>query len=189
MNTLCKLFPALILTLEPFVFAIDFADYLCYHFIVMAESVDYLHWRIVITSALAIVLGVAFSYLTSFWRPRKQGVQRPRRLLTLRINEIPTDTLPKDLECELESIIERDQVLKNDKITLSHHFLVRRSEREACGTVTLHTSISTDKVIERLHKARTGLQYSFDVKFLGITPLYEAEGGADVEYANTADQK
>jgi hypothetical protein len=101
--------------------------------------------------------------------------------LTLRIDEVPTDKSHEALEHDLKSILEQDPGLKEDSIIIIQHFLVARDQTMACATATFCTSISANEVIRKLHLAKTNLPYRFDVKFYGITPLYEGHGGADVK--------
>ena len=128
-----------------------------------------------------LTLAVAICCHMLVWRPqKKKSPQKKKRTLTLRIGEIPTHISRETLQCDLESLVKQDPFSK-DAITVMQVFLVQRNQKTACATATFHTSLPTNEVTEKSHQAATSLPYRFDDKFDGITPLYEASGGADVE--------
>ncbi|ERF76578.1 hypothetical protein EPUS_05851 [Endocarpon pusillum Z07020] len=141
---------------------------------------DQLNWGKHLTGALATLVITICCYAL-FWRPPKRTVSTPKRFLTLRIDEVPIDKSREALEHDLKSVVERDPGLKEDSITIMQHSLVRRDQKMACATATFRTSIPANEVIRKLHQARSSLPYRFDVKFHGITPLYEGRGGTDVD--------
>ncbi|KAI0437727.1 hypothetical protein F4803DRAFT_570483 [Xylaria telfairii] len=87
--------------------------------------------------------------------------QRPKRYLTLRVNQVPLDSTRESFENTLKSIATPNPVLYEAVNTLSHVTLVRMNKHSACATVTVHTSLSNDEL--------------FDSDFYGITPLYDHE--------------
>ncbi|RYP62421.1 hypothetical protein DL769_007310 [Monosporascus sp. CRB-8-3] len=107
--------------------------------------------------------------------------ERPERHLTLRIDEVPSDTSREVLENDLRSIAKRDSGLQDAINALSQLTLVRRNKHIACATASFRTSIPEDELIERLRRASEGQPYKYDCKFYGITPLYEDETSAQVD--------
>jgi hypothetical protein len=140
----------------------------------MVGSTTQLGWSTAFIGALVALV------IAHFWRPPKTKTSTIKRPLTLRIDEVPVNKLPETLECDIKSIVEGDPDLKAASITIERHFLVARDQKIACATATFYTSISADELISKLDRVRASHPYRFDVKFHGITPLYEA-AGADVE--------
>ncbi|KAH8707497.1 hypothetical protein GQ44DRAFT_777431 [Phaeosphaeriaceae sp. PMI808] len=156
-------------------------------------DVDYPEWGTLFTGAL-VALAIAICCHALFYRPLEkmplekkasqiilQSTSTPKKLLTLRIDEVPIHKSREAFECDLRSIIDRDPGLKEDSNTIMQHLLVRRDQKIACATATFHTSIPANEVIRKLREAGIGLPYCFDSNFHGITPLYDAQEGADVD--------
>ena len=138
-------------------------------------------WSTVFTGAL-FALAIAICCHALFWRPqKKKRTLILKKTLILRIEEIPSHVSRETLQCDLESLVKQDPILRKDAITVVQVSFVQRDQKMACATAAFHTSLETDEVIKKLCQAHTGLPYRFDNKFDGITPLYEASGGADVE--------
>jgi hypothetical protein len=97
----------------------------------------------------------------------------------LRIQGIPIDKSKDDLKHDLDSAIRADQVLVAGRTTVIQLTLVPRDPKSACACVTFDTSLSCQVLINRLCKI--GVGYEYDRDFLGMTPLFESEGGGNVE--------
>nr|KMM72211.1 hypothetical protein CPAG_08509 [Coccidioides posadasii RMSCC 3488] len=134
---------------------------------------------IVISALIALAIAIWCHPLSS--RSSGKLPPKPKRALTLRVDEVPIDKAHAAFKSDLETIIGRDQALENDTISILQHLLVRRDRKVACGTATFYTSIPASELLTRLHRASFGFQYRFDIKFYGITPLYETGGAADVD--------
>ncbi|KAL8939772.1 MAG: hypothetical protein Q9211_002590 [Gyalolechia sp. 1 TL-2023] len=140
----------------------------------------YPNWGAVFGSLL-FALATLLCYHLLFGRPpKKTKASIHKRPFTLRI-EVQLGTSSNDLRRDLLSLIESDSILKQDAITVEIHSIVPMDKRIAYATATFHTSIPKSEMMGRLSKARTSLPYLFDDDFQGITPLYEASGGADVD--------
>lgn len=147
----------------------------------MIGGYSYPNWGPVFSTIL-LALAIVICYHILFWHPsKKTKAIRPKRPFTLRIEGVQIGKSSNDLRCDLLSIIEGDTILKQDAITVETHSIVPRDQRIACATATFYTSIPKNEMMGRLRKAGTSLPYHFDDNFQGITPLYEARGGADVE--------
>ncbi|KAL7781558.1 hypothetical protein V8C37DRAFT_398160 [Trichoderma ceciliae] len=105
----------------------------------------------------------------------------------IRIDEIPSsqsrEALEGDLDSLKDSLIEEDPDLR-DRLYFVLDHLVARDQTIACATATVEAPLSGNDLIGKLTKAGTRCPYRFDSHFQGITPLYEAPDGADVEYAH-----
>lgn len=110
----------------------------------------------------------------------KQNVTR-KASITLRIKEILIKMSSADLKRDLQSIVDQHPGLKEDCVTITQLTLIQMDQKIACATATFCTSFSAEELIRELKQAKAGFPYRFDVKFHGITPIYEAQGGADVE--------
>lgn len=104
-----------------------------------------------------------------------------KRSWTLRIERIQIGKSSEDLWCDLTSIIKRDLLLNQDETTVKIDSIAQRDQKVACATATFQTSIPRNEMMKQLRKANPSLLYRFDDNFQGITPLYKAIGGADVE--------
>ncbi|KAK3371804.1 hypothetical protein B0T24DRAFT_579256 [Lasiosphaeria ovina] len=114
-------------------------------------------------------------------RPPETKTLATKRQLTLRIEDIPVSTTVEQLQCDLESIVERELGLKEDAVTVVYHHLVRRNHEWACATATFSTSLPEDRLVQKLGQARDSHSYRFYAKVDGITPLYEDPKGAHVD--------
>jgi hypothetical protein len=151
----------------------------------MIGHTDLPNWGALFTGAL-VALAVIIYCQSFFWRTHKKsspkkGVSTPKRFVTLRIEEIPIDTSSAALTDNLRSLVNQHLDLKEDRITIDQPSPIQRNQKIACATATFHTRVPADELIRKLHQAEARPSYRFDVKFHGITPLYEAQGGADVE--------
>lgn len=147
----------------------------------MTGSSLHLKWDTVFSSVL-FTITIVMCYNVLFWRPSKNKKAITfKRWSTLRIEGVQIDKSRNELQRDLMSIIEGDPVLKQDAITVETRSIAPRDQKVACATATFYTSIPRDEMMKRLCKAGAGLPYRFDDNFQGITPLYEASGGADVE--------
>lgn len=143
-------------------------------------------WSTVFTGAL-FALTIAICCHALFWRPQKKKSTSipektliPKKTLILRIEEIPAGIPHETLQHDLESIVYQNPILRKDEITVLQASFVPIDRKTACATAAFHTSLKPADLI-KLCQAHIGLPYRFDNKFDGITPLYEASGGADVE--------
>ncbi|KAK1961852.1 hypothetical protein LY78DRAFT_279813 [Colletotrichum sublineola] len=100
--------------------------------------------------------------------------------LTFRIDDIPVDHID-DFSRRLQSIAEQDPVLRGVAAAIVLRSLVPRDEIISCATVSVVTHLSGDGLCVRLRQAGRGHPYTYSCNFEGITPLYEAEGGGDIE--------
>ncbi|KAL9022998.1 MAG: hypothetical protein Q9196_007438, partial [Gyalolechia fulgens] len=141
----------------------------------------YPNWGAVFGSLLFALAALLSYHLLFGHPPKKTKAIIPKKPFTLRIEEVQLGKSSNDLRRELLSLIESDSILKQDAITVEIHSIVPRDQRIACATATFHTSIPKSEMMGRLQKAGTSLPYLFDDDFQGITPLYEASGGADVD--------
>lgn len=138
-----------------------------------------LGWGIVFTAALTLAIVICCHAL--LWHPSKKSSKTIRQL-ALRIEEIPTNKSRQSLQRDLEFLIDQHSVLKNNGSALVQFSLVQRDQNTACATATFQTSVPANEITEMLRKASIShFPYRFDSKFDGITPIYEASGGADVE--------
>ena len=144
-------------------------------------------WSTVFTGAL-FALTIAICCHALFWRQQKkkstlipEKTLIPKKKLILRIEEIPAEIEPETLQLDLESLVNQNQILTEDAITIEQLSLARRDQKMACATAAFHTSLPPNEVIKKLSQAHPRSPYRFDNKFDGITPLYEVRGGADVE--------
>ncbi|KAI1825244.1 hypothetical protein F4861DRAFT_538149 [Xylaria intraflava] len=138
-------------------------------------------WLVVI--AIAVIAVASFQYF-SILRKDKKTKAKPKRHLTLRVNDVPAAWTRERFEDDLRSISLSDPALEETIKTLSRVSLIRSNENNACGTVTFYTSLSNQGLLQRLQAAsNTGKErpYKFDYTFHGITPLYEHESGAQVD--------
>ncbi|KLU88157.1 hypothetical protein MAPG_07144 [Magnaporthiopsis poae ATCC 64411] len=105
----------------------------------------------------------------------------PKRL-AFRVNDIPIDHTDV-LDLTLRSIVEQDSVLRGTAATITCRSLAPQDDQFACATVSISTSLTGDDLCNRLHKAgkEQPYTYSYTCKFDGITPLYDAKSGADVD--------
>ena len=139
------------------------------------------NWGTILSSTLFAVATV-LCYHVLFWRPsKKTKTTISKGPFTVRIEGVQIDKSSNELRCDLISIIEGDPVLKQDAIIVETHSIVPRDQKIACATATFHTSIPRREMMRRLCEAGASLPYRFDDNFQGITPLYEAGEGADVE--------
>ena len=146
----------------------------------MIEGSLYPNWGTVFSVLLTVVIATCYHVL--LWRPaKKTKAMEPKKSLTIRIKRVRIDKSRDDLQRELTSIIEADPNLNQDAITVKTHSIVPWDQKEAYATATFHTSIPRNNMMKQLCKAGANLPYRFDDTFQGITPLYEASGGADVE--------
>ncbi|KAI4154500.1 MAG: hypothetical protein LQ340_001657 [Diploschistes diacapsis] len=143
-------------------------------------------WSTVFTGAL-FALTIAICCHALFWRPQKKKSTSipektliPKKTLILRIEEIPAGIPHETLQHDLESIVYQNPILRKDEITVLQASFVPIDRKTACATAAFHTSLKPADLI-KLCQAHIGLPYRFDNKFDGITPLYEASGGADVD--------
>jgi hypothetical protein len=97
--------------------------------------------------------------------------------LTLRIQEIPTSVTQNELLKELENLSHRIDVSGTGGTNIIQLSLVRRDKRGSCATVTFRSLPRPLEDIER--KSRIVHRYAYDIKFLGITPVYEGHGQRD----------
>ncbi|POR38318.1 Uncharacterized protein TPAR_01489 [Tolypocladium paradoxum] len=105
---------------------------------------------------------------------------KAKKSLTLRIDGIPADHTD-NLDSNLTSIIEQDPVLRGDADTAVRRSLAPFGKGSLCATISIITSLSADDLSTRLRRAGNGRPYRYSCKFEGITPLYESEGGANVD--------
>lgn len=116
---------------------------------------------------------------------REKDTSRSKKSVILRIEQVPITISPEELRSELESIVEKDLVLKQHATTVDPPFLTRRSQATAYATATFHTSIPRNELVEKLQEAACGaaknLPYHFDDRINGVIPLFEGNAGADVE--------
>ena len=137
-------------------------------------------WSTVFSILATVVIATCCHVL--WLRPsKKRKAIKPKKPLTLRIEEIHIDRSRDDLQCELTFMVECDPVLKQDAITVQTHAIVPKDQRKACATATFYTSIPKNEMMRRLCEASASTQYRFDDNYEGITPLYDASGNADVE--------
>jgi hypothetical protein len=137
-----------------------------------------------ILMAVAVVLATAvlrFIFSRRALLTDAKPNERPRRHLTLRINNVPLEYSRTDFEEKLESLIAEDSILKESIKTLLSVSLVRINQHSACGTATFYTSLPVHELVQRLRGGSKGRPYKFDNEFYGITPLYEHETNARVE--------
>ncbi|KAI8950509.1 hypothetical protein F4801DRAFT_343355 [Xylaria longipes] len=107
--------------------------------------------------------------------PIPQPNTKPKRCLTLRINQVPLDLAHESFENDLKSIAIQDFVLHEAVNTLNHLTLVRMNKHSSCATATFHTSLSNDELVRRIQIASDSRPYKFDSDFYGITPIYDHE--------------
>jgi hypothetical protein len=146
----------------------------------MIGNTDLPDWGTLFIGAL-VALAITICSQALFWRPPKKRISTPKQPLTLRIDEIPIDTSIAALTRDLHSVVYQHLGLKEDAITIKLHSLFRRDQRTACATATFGTSLPKTELIKKLQQAETNLPHRFDNRFHGITPLYEAREGAEVE--------
>lgn len=141
----------------------------------MGESTTLPVWAAILAGIIvAVVIPAAVRLLAGRLPEKKTSAPKP---LTLRIDEVPISTSRDQLERELESTIRRNSDLTQGKNIIVHH-LTPRDHKTACATATFHSSLAAPQLLQRIDG---GHSYRFDDKFHGITPLYEAPGGGDVE--------
>jgi hypothetical protein len=98
----------------------------------------------------------------------------------MRIEQIPMEKPKEALEGELQRLLEGNLTNEDYTISITQLSIVPRDQRMACATATFNTSIPPNDLLRKLRQANLRLQYEFDLKFYGITPLYEAPA-AEVE--------
>ncbi|KAK1589962.1 ankyrin repeat-containing protein, partial [Colletotrichum navitas] len=102
------------------------------------------------------------------------------RSLTFRVDDVPIDHV-HDFGRRLQSIAEQDPVLRGVASAIVLRSLAPRDKVTSCATVSVVTHLSGDSLCVRLHHAGRGHPYTYSCNFEGITPLYVAEGGADID--------
>ena len=107
----------------------------------------------------------------------KVAPKNPSKPLTLRIQEIPTNVTHNELLNELENLSYRNDVSGTGDTNVLRLSLVRKDRRGACATVTFRSLPWPLEAIGR--KSRIVHRYAYDIKFLGITPVYEGHGQRD----------
>ena len=83
----------------------------------------------------------------------------------------------KELLNELENLSHRIGDSGTGDTNVIQLSLVRRDKRGPCATVTFRSLPKPLEDIER--KSRIVHRYAYDIKFLGITPVYEGRGQTD----------
>lgn len=126
-----------------------------------------------------LFLSAFLALIFTLWRQRPlrrlpNRSSQHKRAITLRIEQVPVDKPKEDLESELRSLLEQDLTNEDYTISITQLSIVRRDEKTACATATFDTSILPNDLLGRLRQASSRLQYKFDLKFYGITPVYEA---------------
>jgi hypothetical protein len=99
------------------------------------------------------------------------------KTLTLRIQGIPTNVTHNELLNELENLSNDTEASGIGDSNVFQLSLVRKDRRGACATVTFRSLPRPLEAVER--KSRIVHRYAYDVKFLGITPVYEGHGHRD----------
>jgi hypothetical protein len=92
----------------------------------------------------------------------------------LRIEQIPIEKTKKALESELQCVLERTSTNNDYATSITQLSIVPRDQKTACATATFDTPIPPNDLLRKLQQANPRIQYEFDLKFYGITPLYEA---------------
>ena len=137
--------------------------------------------ELVVPSITAIIVIILLFVL--FTRERKQ-IEAPRpKSLTIRVDDIPIDHEKKFIG-NLKSVAGQDPVLERAVTTIVRHTLTPKDKRFACATISITTTLTGEELCARFNRAGSlkGYSYSYTCVFDGITPLYEHENGADVEY-------
>jgi hypothetical protein len=90
---------------------------------------------------------------------------------------------------QLKKLVGEDPELNAmlDKANLSRCTLVRRSAQHACSTLEVNSSLSAQTIVDKFNKLARVLGFKFDCDFRGITPLFEDDGNATVEYVYPRD--
>ena len=151
-------------------------------------ATDWPYWTEVLVLAWSLVLVVMLSIIMLGSHQRRQNqvpsvitvTVPPRNFsksLTLRIQEIPTHVTQNELLNELEKLSHHTDVSGTGGTNVIQLSLVRRDKRGACATVTFR---SLPRPLEEIgRKSRIVHRYAYDIKFLGITPVYEGHGQMD----------
>lgn len=113
------------------------------------------------------------------------------KLRTIRISEIPIGMSKQSVLAELKKLVGEDSELKTilNKVDLSRCTLVRKTRHHASSTLQVHSSLSPNTIVNELGKHGPLGRFKFDCEFHGITPLFENDGDAKVEYVYLRDFK
>lgn len=129
-----------------------------------------------------VITATIVSVVTTFLVRRRQPLEAPKpRRLSFRVDNIPIQDANK-LDRNLRSFAEHNPDLQRAFTTMSCHSLTPRDKHFVCATVSITTPLSEADLCTRLYRTGKCYLYSYTCKFDGITPLYEGESGADVEY-------
>ncbi|KAL4962580.1 uncharacterized protein BDV14DRAFT_178258 [Aspergillus stella-maris] len=138
----------------------------------MTRHMAEMNWSAIFMSAF-LALAISLWWHRSLRQSPKTTSQR-KRGITLRIEQVPIGKPREALEGELRCLVEENLTLKGCATSLEQLLVTPRDQRIACATATFNTSIPPDEFIQILRHADPHLEYEFDHKFYGITPLYEA---------------
>lgn len=139
-------------------------------------------WVEVVGPSITAIIVIILLFVL-FTRERKQKeVPRPKSL-TFRVDDIPIDHQINFIS-NLKSVAEQDPDLERAINTIARHTLTPKDKRFACATISITTTLTGEELCARFSRAGSlkGYRYSYTCVFDGITPLYEHENGADVEY-------
>ncbi|KAK2026075.1 ankyrin repeat-containing protein, partial [Colletotrichum zoysiae] len=142
----------------------------------LADSLVDSHGLLVVIIACLVAVALSRQTLQSLL---SSPPPRPKSL-TFRVDDIPSDH-SDDFVRRIRSILEQDPVLREVAASVALRSLVPRDEITSCATVSVVTHLSGDSLCMRLTQAGRAHPYSYSCNFEGLTPLYEAEGGADVD--------
>ncbi|KAK1982091.1 ankyrin repeat-containing protein, partial [Colletotrichum cereale] len=131
-----------------------------------------------LVAVIVCLVGIALS--RQYLRPLLSSPPPKPKSLTFRVDDIPIDHI-NDFGRRIRYIAEQDPVLSGVASAIVLRSLVPRDKRIGCATVSIVTHLSGDSLCMRLLQAGNGHPYTYSCNFEGITPLYEAEGGADID--------
>ncbi|KAK2035755.1 hypothetical protein LZ31DRAFT_601892 [Colletotrichum somersetense] len=129
--------------------------------------------------AVAVIVCLAAVVLSRRFVWSRSVTLKPKTL-TFRVDDIPIDHA-NTLESNLRSIAERDPVLRDAAATIVRRSLAPKDKETVCATVSTTTPLSGEDLCARLRKGGRVYPYSYSCKFEGVTPLYDAKNGADVD--------
>ena len=111
--------------------------------------------------------------------PQNPAPQPPKDIV-FRVDEIPPSD-QYELDENIRSVVEQDTVLGEVVDTLFRRSLAPYGDY-LCATFSITTSLLPENLVKQLGQAsKRKHDYKYTCKFLGITPLYDAQGDAEVE--------
>jgi hypothetical protein len=141
------------------------------------EALSLLTWPLILALTMALILMGGLQRRQN-QAPSTIPPKKPNRPYTLRIQEIPPNVTHSELLNKLENLHPHSNDERVGDTNVLQLSLVRKDRLGSCATVTFRSLPSLFATIER--KSRIIHEYAYDIKFLGITPLYEGHGRRDL---------